>query len=535
MKTSNNNDNSYLLPEQLTKKQFLETLKSSFIVKPIETTAGPFSLLESFEWSLYAHRIMAVRTNNQSISLWDEAHLFDDESALEIDNINARSKFWWDFPDPEVQQILKPILKLRALHPVYQGILRIEQLNLQNEDGKLLVHCQLISIFDTEYPRTPLMRQVKISPITGYAKEYKLANRLLNQLNPLKPSLSPLDTILGAIGVMPVPFNIKPQLKLPAKMPARTAVSHIINTMISKQRMTEKGIIQDIDSEFLHHFRVAIRMVRAAIVQLKEVFPAQDVLILKERFGNMARETNKLRDLDVFIMDKARYMGLLPEPMRDDLLPMFTDFEKNRQIEAKRISRWIASRAYRDDIDELQAQFVHGYSAVETKWSERPTIELAVSKIQKSYKKIYLAARKINSSTADEKIHDIRIDCKKLRYLLYFFGSEFDKKKMKQVANHLKSLQDKLGIFNDLTVQGDFLRNYLINLEHKPKKEIMLIAALGGLISTLYNMQVQEREKCIDELAIFSNENNRLLFEETFAMKKKSAKQPKSRNKKFRS
>ncbi|MCP3849129.1 MAG: CHAD domain-containing protein [Gammaproteobacteria bacterium] len=516
MKTSKVTDTHYLLPDTLTKKQFIDTLKAHFTVKPVEKMSENFSIIDTFEWHLYNKNLMAIRHKNQSISLWSEDCLFDDELSLKIEEINARSKFWWDFPESEAKDILKPIIDLRALHPIYKGSLKVEQLNLQTEEGKTLVFCQLVSIYEPERPRTPIMRHLRLSPVTGYSKEHKLAVKLLTGLQAFKPSLGPLDSVLSAIGVKPMPYSVKPQLNFPADMPARTAVSSIVSTMIEKQRLTEPGIIKDIDTEFLHHYRVAIRMVRAAIAQLKDVFPSQEVPILKKRFGDLAKETNHLRDLDVFILDKKRYMGMLPEVMQNDLLPMFADFEKDRQTEAKRIARWIGSRVYRQEMDELQSLFVNGYSAVETEWSEKPTIELAVNKIQKTYQKIYKASIIITINTPDDDIHDIRIDCKKLRYLLYFFGSEFKKKKLKIVLNHLKSLQDKLGIFNDLTVQGEFLRNYLASLDRKPKKNIMLIASLGGLISNLHSLQVKERDKCINELAAFADNENNQLFKETF-------------------
>ena len=141
---------------------------------------------------------------------------------------------------------------------------------------------------------------------------------------------------------------------------------------------------------------------------------------------------------------------------------------------------------------------------------------MAVNKIQKRYKKIQKAAAKITPDTPDENIHSIRIDCKKLRYLLYFFGNLFNKKQVKIAGKHLKSLQDTLGIFNDLSVQGEFLEGYLDKIEHKAKKDVLLIASLGGLIATLNTLQKQERENCIRELAIFSNKENRSLFQETF-------------------
>ncbi len=516
MKTTTISDTHYLLPETISKKYFIESLSEHFIVKAIDNSSEHFTILETFEWSLYKNKQLAIRHENQTIRLFKEENLFDNEASETIPNTNKQARFLWDFPDCDAKQTLSPLLNLRALSPIYQGILKIEHLNLQNDTGKTLVFCQLNSIFNPEHPRTPIMRQFKIMPLTGYTEESQNAAHIITQLGGLQPSQAPLDTLLSALGITPKPYTVKPQINIPAQMPARKAVSSIIAIMIEKQRLTESGIINDIDTEFLHHYRVAIRMVRSAITQLKVVFPENDVLSLKQRFATLARETNILRDLDVFILDKERYISLLPESMQQGLSPMFDDFQKQRQTEAKRISRWLNSKAYREEMDALESLFKPTYSAVETLWSEKPAIELAINKILKTYKKIYQAAIKITQNTADEEIHKIRIDCKKLRYLLYFFGQQFKQKKIRQVSKHLKSLQDTLGIFNDLTVQGEFLTQYLYQLEEQPKKDIMLIASLGGLISILYQMQRQERDNSIYELSIFAHKNNQQLFKETF-------------------
>ena len=525
MKSSKITYTRHLLPENMTKKHFLDTMKKCFIVKQVESTSEPFTILDSFDWGLYHHKMMAIQHKNYSISLWKEEDILDPELSQSIDNVNARSRFWWDFPESPARLILQNILDLRALSPVYKGLLKIEQFNLQDDDGKILIFCQLISIFESDKSRIPVMRQAKLIPVTGYTDEHNQAIGLLNELGGFKPTLSPLDSLLGAIGVTPQAYTIKPKLTISPLMSSRAAASSIISTMIEKQRMTEQGIIKDIDTEFLHHFRVALRMIRAAVAQFKEVFPQQEVLTLKQRFGALASETNYLRDIDVFILDKERYMKLLPESLRNGLLPMFNDFEKSRTTEVKRISRWLSGKTYQKEITSLQSLFENGYSALETEWSEKPTIELAVNKIQKRYKKIQKSAAKITTDTPDEAIHEIRIDCKKLRYILYFFGDLFQKKQVKVAGNHLKSLQDTLGIFNDLTVQGQFLETYLYEIEHKPKKDILLIAALGGLISTLHAMQIQERNQCIKELSIFSNAENRQLFKQTFVLQPEPGKQ----------
>ncbi len=509
----------YILSEKITRKQMLDTFKACFSVTSTDSSSEKVDLVDSFEWGLYENNLLAFRDENNDLKIWYADELFAADQAIEIPCINPQASFWWDFQAIPERTLLEKTLALRALIKMAEGVLKIEHFNLQDSHGKTVVFLQLVSFYRTPSARVPLLRQIKLTPLTGYQEQYHQALDLVTELGGFKPSLNPVDSLLGAIGVIPVPYSVKPDLMIEPSMSSREVANSLIAQMIEKQRLTEQGLIEDIDTEFLHHFRVAIRMTRAAIAQLKEVYPEQDVVMLKERFARLGRETNHLRDLDVFILDKSRYLNLLPASLADGLLPMFADFESDRVDEIKRIAKWLSSEAYKNEMEELEGLFARGYPACETPWSEKPAIELAVSKIMKRYKKIQKAALTITHDTPDRDIHSIRIDCKKLRYLLYFFGSLFDKKQLKQAGKQLKRLQDRLGIFNDLTVQEHYLETYLDAIEHKQKKDIYLIASLGGLIAILYKMKLIERENSINELHVFSSKENRQLFSSAFALK----------------
>lgn len=517
MKDSNSAGSRHIVPVTVGKKSILETLGQQFKLKTTEHSSDKVVLADSFDWRLFSNGLLAMRLADKSLTIWSADNLFDADQAGIVESDDPQAKFWWEFRASPEREQLRGILGLRALIPLSEGVLRSQSGSLQDGEGKTLVFFQLVAFSRTASARKPLFCQIKLIPITGYEEQQQRAQQLLRELGCFEPSLPPIDSFLGAIGVTPAPYTVKPELSINPTMPARAAVNSIISQMIEKQRLNERGVIDDIDTEFLHHYRVALRMIRAAIAQLKEVYPEQDVLSLKNRFGKLARETNHLRDLDVFILDKSRYLNLLPDSLADGLLPMFDDFERDRANEVKRVANWLNSAAYRREMRDLQALFEKGYTACETEWSEKPCIEIAVSKINKRYKKIQKAALKITAETPDEIIHGIRIDCKKLRYLLYFFGDLFDEKALKLAGKQLKRLQDRLGIFNDLSVQGKYLENYLHETELKENKDVYLIAALGGLIATLYSMQKLSREECIRELHIFSAKRNRELFREAFA------------------
>ncbi len=523
MNESTTGSSRYILPERMAKKDIVSSLETRFVVEGSEGVNEKVVLVDSFEWGFYKNDLIAFRYENNDIAIWHADDLFASDQVSLIHSDNPQARFWWDFDATPERTLLENILGLRALLTMSEGVLTIDDYNLQDEDGKTLVFCQLVTFHRAETADVPLLTQIKLEPVTGYQEEYEQATELLEKMGGFRPRLNPVDSLLSAIGVTPAPYSVKPDLSIEPSMPARAAANSIISQMIEKQRLTEQGIIDDIDTEFLHHFRVALRMTRAAVAQLKEVYPEHDVSMLKERFGNLGRETNHLRDLDVFIMDKPRYLTLLPESLSDGLLPMFDDFEHDRENEVKRIAGWLSSAAYKNEMEELENLFKKGYSAGETEWSERPSIELAISKITKRFRKIQKAALKISDDTPDEAIHSIRIDVKKLRYLLYFFGGLFDEKKIKKAGKQLKRLQDRLGLFNDLTVQRSYLETYLDEIEHKEKKDINLIAALGGLIATLYRMQKIARENCINELHAFSDEKSTQLFTRAFTAEEPDA------------
>jgi CHAD domain-containing protein len=150
-----------------------------------------------------------------------------------------------------------------------------------------------------------------------------------------------------------------------------------------------------------------------------------------------------------------------------------------------------------------------------------PIVVFARKKIYKQYRRIVKDGSRTLANTEDEKLHALRIACKKLRYLMEFFSSLFPRKKINILIAQLKTLQDNLGEFNDLCVQEE----YLLNIAEKPpatgQKQKKLLVAIGSLIGTI------DREKQVikDEFnKIFENyasPPNKIAFSELFASNRK--------------
>ncbi len=87
-------------------------------------------------------------------------------------------------------------------------------------------------------------------------------------------------------------------------------------------RANEEGIKADSDMEFLHDYRTAVRRTRSALSQIPDVFPPETTERYKEAFGLLGEQSNRLRDLDVYLLSEPEYRAMFPEAMRDHIAPL---------------------------------------------------------------------------------------------------------------------------------------------------------------------------------------------------------------------
>jgi CHAD domain-containing protein len=148
--------------------------------------------------------------------------------------------------------------------------------------------------------------------------------------------------------------------------------------------------------------------------------------------------------------------------------------------------------------------------------AERPVLSVAKEFITKRYKKTIKSGKQIDDTASEMSMHSLRIQCKKLRYLLEFFSSLFPRSDIELFIRHLKKMQDMLGEFNDLTVQQEELRGHLKRIGRNGKVKLKEAAALGGLISVLKIRQDDIRLQFKAVFVEFHNRENTELFHKLF-------------------
>jgi CHAD domain-containing protein len=152
-----------------------------------------------------------------------------------------------------------------------------------------------------------------------------------------------------------------------------------------------------------------------------------------------------------------------------------------------------------------------------------PIVELARKRTYKRYRRVIKDGDYILSHTKDELLHSLRIECKKLRYLMEFFTSLFPRKKITRLIKQLKKLQDNLGDFNDLSVQQEYLMHMAEELPIDDSRSRKALVATGYLVENLGNEQRAVKAKFADTFKEFASPDNQDLFRRLFAKKGKKA------------
>jgi CHAD domain-containing protein len=506
----------YTLPDNLERVELLRKLTTdhSFVLDPPQKKKEEF--LDTFDRRLHsANRVLIKEGSSYYLRDLIQGHTV----ALLEGTKNINPKFWWDFPKCSLRTEIKPVCDIRALLSLAKIERSIATLRLLNEDKKTVLLTYIKELKISNSSETKPIIVVKIKQLRGYEEEAGEFKQYLNTLG-LEVSDGDLISAAGSIdGKYPLNYSSKINVHLKPEMKSLDAAKLIFQNLLETMRVNEFGIIEDIDTEFLHDFRVAVRRTRSALSQIKAVFSLEDTLKFKDEFSAIGKATNELRDLDVYLLTEDSYKNMLPEDLRAGLDPLFGSLAEQRKKAKKMCAEFLESDTYKESIktwdDFLRTTDSDPKLAPN---SERPVIDIAKEDIWKKYSRVIKLGRKIQSNTPDPEIHRLRIECKELRYLLEFFTSLFAEDDIKTVIQHLKKLQDNLGDFNDLYIQQQSLKKFLnqtdIGYDHSKQTTL---AAAGGLVSVLYQRQNNLRKKFKDNFDEFSDKETTALSKKLFS------------------
>jgi CHAD domain-containing protein len=321
---------------------------------------------------------------------------------------------------------------------------------------------------------------------------HSLAEKLESRLKLLPARLSKFERGLHAAGLRP-PGSLIAVKEIPS---VTTPMSRLAYRCLAEDfhevLFHEGGAWEGIDPEGVHQMRVAVRRIREALKFFNRFLAQRSIVKIGRELKWLAQVLGDVRDLDVYRENFEGYSMIVGKNDLANLATYQEELDKQRKQARKRLVRALSSPRYEQLISRFKRFLELG--PPQSQLSQSRTVSVHGMKlVTKRFKKVHKKARAIKSDTPPEPYHQLRIDCKRLRYACEFLEPVLDQKLLGRFVKHLKVLQTVLGDHQDACVASDRLREFADRVPMRRKMKGVLLA-LGQLVGSQELQASQYRE-----------------------------------------
>jgi CHAD domain-containing protein len=496
----------------------LEALADRFVIQGDPPSRVRRSYLDTFDWKLHrAGVVLVASTESRRTVLIASGGSNPADLRSPVESIPA---FGADLPSGRLRDLVAQKSGIRRLLPMVQVSASRERFRVLDKRRKTVARIELEkrSAISSTGKRRKLPPLLRVVALKGYRREFEAVNRGLRGLGEVDAVESDEQTeTLGAFGRQPGDYSSKFRLDLAGEAPGGEEVRRILGTLLDTLEANLDGLRRDLDIEFLHDFRVSVRRTRTVLSQIKGVIPREVLDRFKPEFSWLGRITGPTRDLDVYLLKMKEYRASLPSSVSGDLEPLQQFLEVHRSAALARLLVDLESKRFNDLVRNWREFLQQSVSDDDgTCDPDLSTLGLARREIKKAYKRLLKKGRAIGPETPPKALHRLRIDGKKLRYLLEFFRSLFDEQEMEDLIGALKRLQDNLGDFNDFGVQQGMLSAFGQQMMDEGIHSAAALMAMGRLVGKLEHGEAAERDRFAERFAEFDSRKNRRRYENLF-------------------
>ena len=441
----------------------------------------------------FDHRLRAagLTLQHQSGGDGDLLVLGDGETTLSEPLGNVRWPALVDaLPAGRLRERTAPVIGIRALIAMSEESRRLRRLDLLNQDAKTVARVEV------DEPDSPTVgpAQLTVRTLRGYEEQSHHAVRLLSGTG-----LRPLRRRADDDRDQPATLTTVDR-HAPATLLLATGLKDVLTTM----RANLPGLLDDVDTEFLHDFRVAVRRTRSTLKLARSTLPEAVRARWEPVFKGLGDLTTPVRDLDVYELDLPTMAGWLVAAGPADLEPFAAHLRTRRAAARLPVVTELHSARFRrlltqwgDELDWLtEASYDPSVQTVPAgQWAERS--------ISRAYRRVVRGGAAITTDSPATDLHALRKRCKELRYAIEVSGPVVARGPRKQALAHLKKLQDVLGRVQDCQVQSTSLRGFAeaMMVEGTPASALL---AMGELIAHLDAEQARARRQFDASFAQFS-------------------------------
>lgn len=231
-----------------------------------------------------------------------------------------------------------------------------------------------------------------------------------------------------------------------------TLLAYLIKLNESIERLNKRinSYIKSTNEKNIHDVRTSIRRFNAAFLSLPKKYTTESALLSK--YNQMANEffkiNSKIRDYDIIVQK----LGSYPQSKQRDLV--IETIKKNRQTnleDAKILANSVKELASQNIIEKMNI------TEKELQKRYKKVLVKLISKIELDFPDVITDASQI------QKLHELRKNSKKMRYMLELLSEENEK--AVELRKIFEKIQNYLGSIHDFDIIISYLRSFDSNKE----------------------------------------------------------------------
>ena len=449
---------------------------------PPHTMQAEWSLLDTHDWALWqaGYSLEQALCDRQTRCVLYQRR----SGAMQGMVTTTMPRFIWQMPPSPLRDRLAPLWGSRALLPLLHLTRHATCWQRFDDDGKLLVTATCHRFTTSEGEAVGCWLQLQ--PCRGYHDALAPIQRRLRQQAGWLPSKQ------GVLAQLLAQFGMAPPVAKPLTFDRTTTAAVALKKAMRHQRAImeaqQQGIIDAVDTEFLHRYRVALRRMRSLLIIAKPMMPPGIHRQLTNHCKQLAALTTPARDADIYWLNMVTGSG--------------SGEEKLAQL--RHFNQWLQQRqqaAYR----ALCLAFAQPHDAATWKllkeWKPKkgggrqPARQMVDRSLHHQFQRLLRDSDAITQSTSDKRLHKLRKQIKHLRYTLECFASLLPAKRRERALHQLKTVQRHLGMLQDICVQQQLLREFSATLDNHDSPE-----SSRHIIQEISHDLKREHQRCKQEI-----------------------------------
>lgn len=433
--------------------------------------------------------------------------------------VGGMVQFAWDLPQGSVRQRIEPIIETRRLLPLAE----VEQdgvvLDVMDETRKIIARLNIVAgrarAPKRRSPWRPFQPFLTLTALRGYDAQCAGPIATIES----RPGIERSDLVLQghvlrAIGAS-LPQNVSVYcVELEPRVRGDIGSLQMQRELFRIIAANHPGVLTDLDSEFLHDFRVGVRRSRTLLGQITGVLPQAEVDHFKTELSWQSKITGPARDLDVLLLGLRSPSKNLTEDQQRLIL---AQLERERADARQALTEQLTSERYHQLVNrwteflaqDTRVQPGHGCQAL-------PLMTIVSQRGWSLYQRTLSGTERVRNDTPAHELHQIRLDVKKLRYLIDAAANLYDPEDLALVLGALKRLQSVLGELNDACVQASWLRQYA-GMPNETACDVTLVRQAAKALAELADRRAQAlRQPANQQLLRFGESATRAAFERVF-------------------